>query len=242
MEESSGKIDTVGFIGLIVVVSVVALGLYWLIMNWEIFGSEAAEKFKVMDTSKPDASPGPVNTEAPFSNAPVQGQAKEIIVPVKFEQVSAERTSNFTFPKKAVVRWDLIPMTANMVTVGFRMSNPPLTGRDPKFMKYVISTEPASSGISVSLPGRGDYNISAGGHNMKYIRDTSAFNMTSETVEIRFTQVSDFNTRVEVIYNGKDKVIAGDKHIPISTIRGWPQQLKVFNPAKIENIWVDYAR
>lgn len=238
MEDSSmQKTDVAGFIGLMVVLTAVAVGLYHLITKWNV---TKAAKEALMGAPPGKATPGPVNTEAPYSNAPVQGQLKDVITPTKWEMEDEDRTSKFTLPKEAVVRWDLIPVTARSVTIGFRMTNPPLTGRDPKFMKYVISTQPASSGFSVSLPGRGDYKINAAGHVMTYVRDNSAFDMTVETLEVQFTQVSETNTRVQVLYNGKDKVVS-DKNIPISRIRMWPQQLRVFDPEKIENVWVIYS-
>ena len=203
------------------------------------------ENYALPTDVRAKATPSPIVTNAPASNAPVKGEPKQIVVPKRWRETSIDNTANFTLAKKMVVRWDLIPVTARVVTFGFRMSNPPIPGEDKhnRVMHPLLASIPNSSGISVSFMDRGKYRIDAGSRfrQLTYVRDSSDFDPTEERVEIRFTQVGPGKTRVEMIYNGEDSVLAAEKDASVADIRHWPQQLKVFETDKIQNIWLSYA-
>lgn len=218
-------------------IGLIVLGFAWIAYEVYMRIMTSKESMKV--------TPSPIETEPPASNAPVKGEPKQVIIPEKWEDYSTENTSNYTLSNKMVVRWDLIPPTATMVTFGMRMSNPPITGTDNhnEEMVPLISSDPASDGISIGFKKRGRYVVN-GGHkfrSMEFVRDTSDFDPSEERLEIKFTEVAPNRCKVVAVYNGEDKVIAQDKQASIKDIRMWPQQLLIDMPNKIQNVWVTYA-
>lgn len=223
--------DLVGCIGSAVVLLAVLYAAYY------IYNKFQRENMKV--------TPSPIETEPPASNAPVLGEPKQIITPMKYEETSKEMTANYTLADEMVVKWDLIPSSARVVTIGIRMSNPPITGMDNHNKKTVrlIATEPATmSGFGLSFMDRGKYSIMAGrGRDLEYLRDTSDFDMNEERFAVRFTQISMDKTRIDIIYNGEVAELTSSRRVPVSEIRKWPQQLKIFRTDKIQNVWVTYG-
>lgn len=231
--------DVTGCLGTAVILFVVLWACYYLYQKLT-----KSEAFALPTKLRAKARPSPIVTEAPYSNAPVKGEPKQVVTPEHWESSPVERTGNYTLAKDMVVRWDLIPSSARVVTFGLRMSNPPITGMDTHNKKVfpLVASIPASSGISVSFMDRGKYRIDAGRHyrRLNYVRDTSDYDPNEERIEVRFTQVAPGKTRVEMIYNGEDTIIASEKEASVHEIRTWPQKLKVYDTDKIQNIWLTY--
>lgn len=226
-------IGSVMFVGACAVIAVILYRMY----------RQLTENYNVMLPPGETEQTGLIDTPAPFSNAPVRGEPKGVIIPRVWDNAMIQRDANYTMSGEPVIRWDLIPMSARVVTLGFLMSNPPVTVDDPTFTQYVLSSVPAGAGITVGFNGRSRYKIEVGkSQHMDYVRDNTYWQPEMERVEIRFTQLDASHTRVELLYNGADKVITSEQHIPVSDIRAWPQKTKIFNTGKIQNVWVAYNK
>jgi hypothetical protein len=227
-----------GMIVFSIVFVVVFIGIYYTYCNWVY-----TESLNLSSVALPEATPEPLDTEAPFSNAPVKGPSKLWVIPQKWEDYIKEDEGVYTMSAEPVVRWDLIPVSARVVTLGFRMSNPPITDKQTDFKHHVLTSVPASAGVAISFEGRSKYKLDLGkDQNMLYVRDDSLWEPNVERVEVRLTQTGPTSTRIEIIYNGADKVISSEQHIPVSQIKAWPQKTKIFDPRKIQNVWVTYNK
>ena len=238
MLEQLKSYNILGCIGVVIIVIAALWTLTYFLQTFYLT-TKAAENMNV--------TPSPVVMQAPYSNAPVKGEPKREVVPEVWDGTASgyNNTANFTLADKMVVRWDLIPASARVITFGFRLSNPPITGKDSHNQKEVMlmNSIPNTNGIAVAFLNRGKYKINAGRTygTLDFIRQTSDFNMNEERVEIRFTQIAPLKTRIEAIYNGEDFVIAPEKAGNISDLRMWPQQLHILEPNKLQNVWLSYS-
>lgn len=238
-------LDMVGLVSVLVVATAMALFVYYLYCNTtkESYNLNPLRKQQHQERQNgSEEEPEPVNTAAPYSNAPVKGQAKEMIVPRGHESAEEERTAMFTLSNEPVVRWDLVPMSAKIVTFGVRVANPPSPeGNDPGTAKPLVTSIPASAGIYLGYMGN-QLKIDVGKQkNLQYDRPNAYWNRRVEVIEIRLTQVNASTTRVELLFNGKDKVLTSEQFLPVSNIRAWPQRIKVFDTNQIQNVWVTYG-
>lgn len=234
------RVDSLGSV-LFVVALLVAAGIAWYLYN--SWSDKTKEAMNADASESKHITASPEDTPPPASNAPVLGPAKTVIVPASFTESKQEEDGVFTLPEKAVVRWDLLPPTARVVSFCFRMSNPPLTGNSPNDKKYqVLATTPVTNGFSIAMEDRGKYVISAGRHTFKYTRDFSLWKPSEESVSVRFVQLGQNSTRVEVVYNGNESILQDTiDGLSVSEIKSWPQQLLVPHRQKIQNIWITYA-
>lgn len=239
-ESELSRVDSLGSV-LFVVTLAIAIAIAWWGYNY--WTEKRAESMNADASQSKNVTHSPEDTPAPASNAPVLGPAKTVIVPASFTESKQEEDGNFTLPEKAVVRWDLLPPTARVVSVCFRMSNPPLTGDSPNDKRFhVMATTPVTNGFSVAMEDRGKYIISAGRHTFKYVRDFSLWRPSEESVCVRFVQLGQNSTRVEVVYNGNESILQDTiDGLSTSEIRSWPQQLVVPDRQKIQNVWITYA-
>lgn len=231
------EIDTVGGTGALIIFVLVIVFAYLAysrlpVLSEKMFGSDAS-------ASSPTPSP-----DMPIANrggAPLVGPPKEIIAPVAWDQRIEDGV--YSFPEKPVIRWDLIPHSAYIVTVGFAISNPPLTGESPKReMVHLFATMPASNGFAAGFKNRGHYYFNAGREKYEFKRDFSKWDSSVERMELRFVQAGQNICRVEAVYNGTEYVIRERvENCSILALRQWPQQLQLFDRTKIRDIWITYA-
>lgn len=237
-EKDFSALNYIGLAGFILVVFILGYGLYCSYCDV----CKQNESYKVMSPQTNGIEPSPVVTESPFSNAPVKGEAKEVVVPEKIGSGSIDKTSTYTMSSEPVIRWDLIPPSAKMVTIGFAMTNPPIPEKEEGFNDTILTSVPVSSGIAVSFDNRSKYKIDVGtGNTFSYVRDNSYWKPDIETVEICITQTGPSSSRIEVKYNGDDSVLTSSGHVPVSIIKSWSQRTKIFDTNKVRNVWVRYG-
>lgn len=236
-EAEMDRVDNMGM-GLAVFVAVcILVAAYFISLKW---GQYKGPEMMGAVASDTDMTASPIDTTSPASNAPVLGPPKPVIVPIKWDQRIKE--GDFTFPEKSVVRWDLVPPSSKVVTIGFRMKNPPLTGKSPNDKIYqVLATDPASGGLSISMKDRGTYEFSMGRERLTYERDFSYWQADEEIVELRVIALSPTISRVELLYNNHEIMLHNKvEGLSVSTVRSWPQYLRVFHREKIADIWVTF--
>lgn len=234
--QSFKGLDMIGLVSLLVVATVICISVYFIYCDTTKESFNLGNQKERLDVS----TPKPINTEAPYSNAPVKGQAKGIVVPKPASGAEEERSSMFTLSTESVVRWDLIPMSSKIITFGVCIANPPPTDND-EALKPIVASMPASAGVYLGYMAN-KLKLGVGKKkNIEYIRSNAYWNRSVEIIEVKLTQTAANTTRVEVMYNGQDKVIASEQYIPVSDIRTWPQKMKVFNTDQVQNIWVTYG-
>lgn len=244
MALNTHQIDMIGFGGASLLFLLIVLSAYIFSLNWGKVTDMARWKVEQMNASAANPrseTSSPIDTTAPASNAPVLGPAKEMITPVKWDKRIEE--GDFTFPEKTVIRWDLLPASVRTVSFGFRMKNPPLTGASPdKKLYHVVASDPASNGVQVMMEDRGEYVFNLGREKLTYKRDYSYWAPDYEKVELRITAITPSTSRVEVIFNGHEVLLSSSTDaLALSSIRTWPQYLRVFHREKMADIWVTYS-